>query len=400
MGAEKSLVVMGKTLEATLDKAAIVLHYPKERIAYEILQEPRRGRYEEDNLPCKLRVTPVAPAADEIAPHGALTDEERLLHVTLPLTLDVLAALPCAVFLHRLEEAERSEGGTGETPPDAPLAIPETAREIVGDMGLATGSIHHVGDLHISGSIRKGTTVRASGAVHIAGDVETAFVDAGGDITIGGGLLGTARSARGSITCHFAQGAHIDAVQGDVRVQESAMHTQIHAGGEASIGGILLGGACYGERLVEARVAGSPTEVPTVIIAGRNARLYEDIERVRLRAHRHIDRLGECERARLELLPSEQAGTALAGPERARLWQATVRRARLGADLANLTQKKGRLLGMINETRGARVCVEGLVYPHVRVSVDDAVEEVQVETQFATFSKDADTGELRVTPLR
>lgn len=76
-----------------------------------------------------------------------------------------------------------------------------------------------------------------------------------------------------------------------------------------------------------------------------------------------------------------------------------MRRARLGTDLMALTRQKARLLGMINETRGARVCVEGLVYPHVRVTIDDAVEEVQVETQFATFSKEAETGELRITPL-
>lgn len=320
MAAEKSLVVLGKTLEVALNKAEIVLHCPKERIAYEVLQEPKRGRYGEDNLPCKLRVTPVALAADEMAPHGTLAEEENLLHVALPLTPEALAALPCDAFLHLLAQAEQSEGRTAETPPGAPRATPDTLREIAGDVGLATGSIQHSGDLHILGSVRKGMTVRATGPVHVTGDVETAFVDAGGDILITGGLLGTARSARGSIACRFAQGAQMDAAQGDVQVQESAMHTQIHAGGEAKVGGILLGGTCCGERLVQARVAGSPTGVPTVIIAGRNARLYEEIERVRQRAHRHIDRLGECERARLELLPSEQAGTALEAPERARLW--------------------------------------------------------------------------------
>jgi len=396
--AEKSFVVVGKSLEAALDKAAIILHCPKERIAYETMQQAKPGKYGQPGTPCKLRVTPVAPAAETLEAHGGVDAEEHLLRVALPQTGEELGALSCAAFL-RLLDAELIREEAGEEPKtEAPIAQ-ELLREVIGNIGMATGAIHHPGDLHIHGHVLKGMTVRASGHVRIFGDVETAFVDAGGDVTIDGGLLGTARSAAGHISCRFAQGAQMDAAQGDIRVQESAMHSALHAGGEIVIGGTLLGGACYGEQGVQTQTAGSPTGVATVITAGRNARLYEEMEQARQRALRHIERLGECERARLELLPSEEAGTPLGRQDRVRLWQMSVQRVRLARDLHRLTQQKSRLLGKINEERGSRVCVEGSVYPHVKVLLDDAALEVRAVTQFATFSKDYETGELRITPL-
>ncbi len=396
--AEKSFVVVGKILEAALDKAAIILHCPKERIAYEIMQQPKPGKYGQPGTPCKLRVTPVAPAAETLDAEGGLDDEERLLRVALPQSRDDMAVLPCADFLRLLEEAlarEEAGGKPGEDVPDTQT----TVREIAGNVGLATGAVHHDGDLRVLGNVLKGMTVRASGDIHIRGDVETAFVDAGGNITIDGGLLGTARSATGNVSCRFAQGAQIDATLGNVRVRESSMHSTLHAGGEITIGGILLGGTCYGEQGVQAHTAGSPTNVATTITAGRNARLYEEIEQTRARALRHIERLGECERARLELLPAEESGTPLGVPDRVRLWQMSVRRVRLARDLHRLTRQKSRLLGMINGEHSSRICVEGSVYPQVKIFLDEAALEVRALTQFATFSKDYETGELRITPL-
>jgi len=396
--AEKSLVVVGKSLELALDKAAIVLHCPRERIAYEIMQQVKPGKYGQPGTPCKLRVTPVAPAAETLDGQDGLSDEELLMRVVLPPLWDTIAAEPSAAFLHCLED-ELGRVRLGEKLSGDNAAPPPNLREIIGDVGLATGAIHHAGDLHIHGNVRKGMTVRASGYVHILGDVETAFVDAGGNVTIDGGLLGTVRSAWGRITCRFAQGAQIDAARGNARVQESSMHSTLHAGGEITIGGILLGGTCYGEQGVEAHTAGSLAGVATTIMAGRNARLYEEMEQTRQCALRHIERLGECERARLELLPGEEAGTPRSVQNRARLWQMSVRRVRLTEDLRRLTGQKSRLLGMINEEHGSRICVGGSVYPQVKIIVDDAALEVRAVTQFATFSKDYEAGELRITPL-
>jgi hypothetical protein len=55
---------------------------------------------------------------------------------------------------------------------------------------------------------------------------------------------------------------------------------------------------------------------------------------------------------------------------------------------------------MINGDRSARVCVTDRAYANVKISVDELTMDLQNVTQFVTFSKDYDAGELRITPYR
>ena len=122
---EKSLVVQGKSLEDALDKAAILLHCPKERIAYEILQEPRPGRYGQPGVLCKLRVTPVALAAEELDPDGTSAPdvEERL-----PWAEWDLEVMPSAVFLLSLQNLVAQVPRTALfADPVTPASMPRSA---------------------------------------------------------------------------------------------------------------------------------------------------------------------------------------------------------------------------------------------------------------------------------
>ena len=389
---QKSLVVQGKSLEEALEKAAVLLHCPKERVAYEVLQEARPGKYGQPGTPCKLRGVPVAEApeaADANAP------EEQDYASSLPWSPDVMESLSPAVFLHALEGC-----AAVSSPPPAAAPEPEAdapCRDVVGDVNLSTGDIRHNGDVRIFGSVRKGMRVTAAGSLFVQGDVETAALEVGGDITLYGGLLGTARSTRGSITCKFAQGARLTAPEGDITVHDAAMHSHLHAGRAVYVGDTVLGGSCYGEELVEVHVAGSESGVPALLIAGRNKRLLDEIEEIRQRATTLVPTLGECEQARRELLPTEEGGQPLPVADRIRLWRATAQRAHINAELFGLARQKKTLLGMINGERGARVCITGRAYPRVKILVDEAPLDLKNVTQYATFSKDYDTGELRMT---
>ena len=395
---EKSLVVQGKSLEDAMEKAAVLLHCPKERIAYEILQEPRPGRYGQPGVLCKLHVTPVSPAAEELDPRvpQAPEAEERL-----PWAEWDLEVMPSAVFLLSLQNLVSRVPRVRLFPEEAPEPAPvEEPLEIIGDVKSNSGPLCHAGDVRVHGSIRKGVRIRAAGGIHVIGDVETAFLDAGGDIVIAGGLLGTARSRVGSIACKFAQGARLDAPAGDVTVQESAMHTHLRAGRSVFVGDILLGGSCYAEALIETRLAGSESGVPTALIAGPNKRLSDEVEDIRGRAQRAVAEMQAHDAVCRALLPSEEAGTPLPLADRRRLWRALMAKTRLNDALRQMACQKSRALGMINQDHSARVCVTDRAYPQVKIIVDDQAQDLKNTIQFATFSKDYEAGELRITPYR
>lgn len=394
---EKTFIVQGKGLEEALDTAAIVLHCEKHRVAYEILQEPQPGRYGQPGLLCKLRVISVAPSAEEMDARDA---KDSLWEVNVPLSPEELTTLPPGLFLKELGEALARDLASPIFAAFDPVRQAATRRVIHGPVSPSAGPIIHVGDLHIQGSVHAGVRMKATGSIIVDGGVETAFLDAGDDIQIAEGLFGTARSASGAIRCRFAQGAQIQALQGDIVVAESAMHCQIHAGCGVSIGDILLGGSCYGEALVQVRIAGSETDVPTTLTTGRNRHLQAQIERLRERALRHTERLTEIDAIRHEFLPLEETGEQISSADRVRLWRAVIRKARLSADLRRLSQQKSALLGMINVERGSRICITGHAYPGVKIGIDDTGLEIQNLTQYATFSKDYEVGELRTTPYQ
>jgi len=270
-------------------------------------------------------------------------------------------------------------------------------KELSGDTLGQGSTLEFDGHVRIFGNVRKGVSIKATGNVQIVGEVEAAVIDARGDVTVSGGLLGTIRSGNGNVTVKFVQGGTIDAPFGNVTVLESAMQANLHSGFCVKVGDVLLGGTCYGERRVDVRIAGSDMGIPTVMYAGLNKMLSDRIEEIRLRAERHANRLQECERLRAELLPVEERGDELPIEDRVRLWKAAIKKGRIHADLQRLAREKAVLLGLINVEKSSKVCVKDRICPKVRVVVDDAVLEVKKVTQYVTFSKDYESGQLRTT---
>lgn len=390
---ERSLVVQAKGLEQALDKAALLLCCARDAIDYEILQEAKPGRYGEPGIPCKLRVSPMTkgPEAGE-AKDG--DGQEKNADFALPWSREELASLSCGAFVLAIEDALMREPEVSALAPAADVLGPPL--EIAEDVSVQTGNIDHGGDVRISGSVRKGMKVTAAGRLFVVGNVETAQMEAGGDIAIGGGLLGTARSRNGSVVCKFAQGARIEAKQGNIKVVETAMHSFLHARRTVFVGDVLLGGECYGEEFVEVRIAGSSSGVPTVLTAGRNKRLMDDVETISRQTAQVTAERAPFTKLFHEMISVEKNKQALPLDERIRLWETTMQRVRLNARLADLSRQKAALLGMVNRERTARVQITVCAYPQVKVIVDDAPLEIKQMLQFGSFSKNYASGNLRV----
>lgn len=398
-GMERSLVVTGKNLEQALSKASVLLHCDLEHVGYEVVQEGRPGRGGNPEQPFKLRVTAITPSPNDSKEE---TDaEEAQFTPNLPWLANTLAPLPPETFCKALEDAfidavkEMPEyvnmGPAPAAPSDAPV------KEVSGDSLSQSTPLEFDGHIRVFGSVKRGITIKATGNVQIVGDLEPAVVEARGDVTVSGGILGTVRSENGNVTGKFVQGGTIEALFGNIAITESAMHSTLHAGFCVKVGDTLLGGTCYGEKRVDTKCAGSELGVPTVLIAGLNKRLSDRIEEIRLRCERHAVRLQECDKIRRELLPVEERGEELPIEDRVRLWKAAIRKGRIQADLQMLAREKSTLLGLVNTQKTSRVCVKDRICPKVRVIVDESALEVQKTTQYVTFSKDYESGQIRIT---
>jgi uncharacterized protein (DUF342 family) len=159
------------------------------------------------------------------------------------------------------------------------------------DVNLQTGNIDFPGAVNVTGGVKSGMIVKASGDIHVEGTVEGGILIAGGDIVVKGGIIGlidrpgeasrhSTTTCKGSCGAYFAQNARI-AAGDEILIRDSVMQSELSAGRQVIIGeqgsrhGHLIGGVTRATMLVKARVIGSPGRSKTLVIVGADQALQE-----------------------------------------------------------------------------------------------------------------------------
>jgi uncharacterized protein (DUF342 family) len=166
----------------------------------------------------------------------------------------------------------------------------------VENVDLHTGNITYDGGVHVTGDVHSGMTVKATGDIHVEGTVEDALLEAGGDVTVKCGIMGSDEDndasdnkmhatikCGGSCTVKFAQNAHIFAGNG-IFVLETSMQSELNAAHQIIVGdkgsrkGDLIGGIARATMLVRAHNIGSDDHPRTIVIVGNDKYLHERLQ--------------------------------------------------------------------------------------------------------------------------
>jgi len=108
---------------------------------------------------------------------------------------------------------------------------------IQSDVDYSTGNVDYKGDVLVKGDIRAGFAVRAGGDVHVYGAVEDALVQAGGNVTINGGVLSSGKAmvrAGKDVSVGFLEHAAVEA-GGSVFIRIEAVWSRIKAGKDVEV---------------------------------------------------------------------------------------------------------------------------------------------------------------------
>ena len=223
-------------------------------------------------------------------------------------------------------------------------------------VNLSTGNINFEGSLQVRGDISATMEVRVTGDVVVNGTIEAALVEAGGSVTVKGGIIGmaetlhdataAARTAHivcgGALRAKFIENAVISAGQ-DIDVEREIRQSSIAAGGSVNVGppntqqSAITGGETRALLAIRAGTIGSPAGIPTLVQAGLDP--HADIKRSALTRKRL--KISE-EKAKLEQLlmflqanPQRATGDVV---ERARNTHA-----KLIGDMAALEEEEAQL---------------------------------------------------------
>jgi len=155
----------------------------------------------------------------------------------------------------------------------------------IDEVGLRTGHIDLDGNLLVKGDIRPDMKVKVTGNLMVLGFVESAEIEAGGDVTVRNGIIGPppdtashscAIVAR-NIEAKYAQNANLKASE-DIRLSSHMLHCQaschsVYVGTERTRDARLAGGSVQADNTVCASVFGAEAGTQTKI--GFDARVQE-----------------------------------------------------------------------------------------------------------------------------
>lgn len=154
------------------------------------------------------------------------------------------------------------------------------------DVSVASGNINFTGSVIIEGDVNEGMKVIASGDVTVGGFVESAMIEAGGDVTIKAGIIGRKHdiektkitdvnmsvsvNAKGNIYAKYCQYAQINCGK-DIRIENQLLHSIINVKGNLNVGteeksnGTLIGGFIKAGTHVSAGVVGATAGSNTIV---------------------------------------------------------------------------------------------------------------------------------------
>lgn len=152
------------------------------------------------------------------------------------------------------------------------IAVNETFN-IIGDVDSSTGNIKVVGNVVISGRVRSGFTVEATGDIKIDGSLGSVTLIAGGDIILRGGVIGGNITCDGNLNSKFIENCKV-LVKLDIKT-DYIMNSYIRCGKNIeTINSIskIVGGRCFAGENIKANTIGSPANVKTNLTIGPDPR--------------------------------------------------------------------------------------------------------------------------------
>lgn len=228
---------------------------------------------------------------------------------------------------------------------------------IRGDVGLATGNIHHTGTLVIEGDVNAGATVEADGDIVVKGMIEAATILCGGSLTVAGGILGskdTQIEVQGEVQAKYISEADVRAA-GDVTVTNEIAHSRIRTRGRVDVTrGRICGGETYALRGIHLAEAGASGSTKTLLVSGVDYTLSGKLEQ----RHQDLERLDKTlEKIELTLEKAKQRREPIT-PE-------------LKAKLADLLKKR-------EVVTAARDQEKATIDRVTKTALADAVEEIAI----------------------
>ena len=165
-------------------------------------------------------------------------------------------------------------GGRPEISADGKIFV-FSEHKISGDVDLKTGHVDFEGDIHVSGTVKKG--FRVKGGSLTANEIVGAETDIRGDVVVTGGVIGATIRVGGNFRARYIHKTRILAF-GDVVLEKEVIDSEVETSGAFIVSsGTVLSSRVTAKKGVEAIQVGSKTSNPCTLVVGTDDRVKSEI---------------------------------------------------------------------------------------------------------------------------
>lgn len=240
--------------------------------------------------------------------------------------------------------------------------------EISGDVDFGTGHIDTSGDVVVHGSVKDLFRVRSSRDITIDSHVDGAVLEAGGSVTIHGGIHGHGKAsiqAGGRITAKICDGAVIEA--GSIlSVQRESINCRIKAGKISSPAGTIIGGYAWVRNGIEVQTLGSPGGVKTVVCTGIPVRVIDETAQMVIQAKECVD---GARKIRTAVSPLLREMRRLSAQHRERATELMFQADQLEQQARDLDRKREEMISQASPEVEPFVLVGGRIYAGLTIVI-------------------------------
>jgi len=258
---------------------------------------------------------------------------------------------------------------------------------IDGDCDLGIGNIDFDGSVHISGSVRTGHVIKATGGVIVGGGVEGATIIAGGNVEIKNGMQGADKGrieAGGAVSMMYIERGTVIA-EGPITV-DACVHSTIETGGSMYAKGhrgCIIGGHTSAAGDIVAKTIGSIANTRTEIEVGAMPKKRDRIQFL----ENEIERL-TAETTKLNQLDAylNSSKEKMNHETWEKLYLSGVENRRLNKQsMEECSNELNDLKYELEHATEGKVHVFETVHPGTRITIASDMYKVNDDIQFATF---------------
>ncbi len=259
--------------------------------------------------------------------------------------------------------------------------------EVKGDVDYKTGNVNFKGTVVVAGNVMSDFVVEATDDIEIRGNIDKAFIKAGGDVRINGGLYGNGEgkiSAGGSVTIRSIESGIIDANR-NIVIQQSSRNSILMAGEDIMLvnpkGSITGGKAACGHHYDLANL-GSPSFTETVVEVGVNPKIKQVFDDLNKKLE---DNKVQIEKVANNIKTIKSRGENASDKEKELMKKLVPAYHALKAAIDADGAKVNFLREKMNKLSAGRCKVRGKTFPGVKIMTSNASMAVRTEINHSSF---------------